>query len=218
MSEIAETPTLNIRANTLPVLTKLIQEKVGVPADGMFGMQTARAVLKSLVGAWPEQQSTSVSPVAPRFDTRTEEMLATLEPGAERKFRPFLAACLALPAVDGIELKAICGRRDRSKQRQAQVSGRSQASYGYSWHNYGLALDFGCFIGRRYLDDPETGDPKRASAVYRAMGALAAGHGIEWGGSWKWWQDEPHFQIDLGRSTPAPSDLAALAAGTWSFA
>lgn len=69
----------------------------------------------------------------------------------------------------------------------------TNAPGGYSFHNYGRALDG----GPKYKDKPFSwdwpSDPKLMAAMRRTA-VLAARHGIEWGGNWVKLKDLPHFQ------------------------
>lgn len=183
------------------------------PIDGIWGPRTAAAALLSVAGEKPEPAALP-TPVGNQFDARTERNLATLQPGAQKTMRPFVSRAISVAAAMGVELKVICGDRNRADQEAAKRSGASKAGYGYSWHNYGMAIDFGCFKGRSYLDSD---DAALANKVYRAIGSIAPDFGIEWGGSWRTFKDYPHFHVDLGRSTPNSSDRKKLKAGTWSY-
>ncbi|MEO6788087.1 MAG: M15 family metallopeptidase, partial [Chthoniobacteraceae bacterium] len=57
---------------------------------------------------------------------------------------------------------------------------------GHSNHNFGIAFDIGVFKGGKYL--PESPD-------YRKVGAIGAGIGLDWGGNWKSFEDQPHFEL-----------------------
>ncbi len=61
----------------------------------------------------------------------------------------------------------------------------TNARAGQSVHNFGLAFDVGVFEGSRYLGN---------SPKYKGLGALGLELGLEWGGNWKTFVDEPHFQ------------------------
>jgi peptidoglycan L-alanyl-D-glutamate endopeptidase CwlK len=49
-----------------------------------------------------------------------------------------------------------------------------------------VAWDIGIFQGGQYL--PE-------SPLYRQAGNIGKGLGLEWGGDWTRFRDEPHFQV-----------------------
>jgi peptidoglycan L-alanyl-D-glutamate endopeptidase CwlK len=62
----------------------------------------------------------------------------------------------------------------------------TNARGGHSNHNFGIAFDVGVFEGGQYLDE---------SPKYNAVGVVGMDLGLEWGGTWKTIQDEPHFQL-----------------------
>src|SRR6267143_4773191 len=62
----------------------------------------------------------------------------------------------------------------------------TNARGGFSNHNFGIAFDVGVFEGANYLGE---------SPKYQAVGALGMDLGLEWGGNWKTFLDEPHFQL-----------------------
>ena len=96
----------------------------------------------------------------------------------------------------GVQVRIIGGTRTYAEQDELYAQGRTVAGKrvtnargGYSWHNFGLAWDFGVFSGdgKRYITDGEQ---------YAALGALArAVPGLEWGGDWKGFRDMPHVQL-----------------------
>ena len=190
----------------LNTTTRKIQRLIGARADGIYGPETAGKILATLT-------SESVDPdTGQGFDARTERNLATLQPGARRKFEPFVRRAIAVASSMGVTAKVICGERDRAAQEAAKRSGASRASYGYSWHNFGMAIDFGLFKGRSYVD---ADSPALAEAVYNAIGAVAPQYGILWGGTWRSFVDMPHFQVPA-RSTPNAAERRRLVAGTYS--
>ena len=186
---------------TLRDTIKRIQRGVGVSDDGIFGPVTAEAVLR-VVGLHGRLKSYGHQ--NPTFTRRTERILSGLDPKAAKIFRPWLAEASATAASMGVDIAAINGFRSWAEQDALYAKGRSKpgrivtrAKGGQSNHNFGIAIDLGVFRGSRYLDESE---PETASAVYRAIAASAQRHGIEWGGNWRRFKDEPHFQIATGLS------------------
>jgi len=197
----------------LTATTKAIQRQLGFTGrdvDGTWGPDTAGATLRALDGG------EVLEPPADDewLDKRTKKNLATLEPRARVKFLPFVKAAKGIAASMGCELKVICGHRNRADQAKAVRDGASRASYGFSWHNYGIAIDYGLFKGRSYVDGD---NPDLAWTIYSAIGEIADDHGMEWGGSWSSFVDSPHFHIDTGPSTPTARDRRKLFRGDWSF-
>jgi len=138
------------------------------------------------------------------FDERTERNLATLDPEAQDRFRPFIKEAKKVAGIYGCDYIAISGNRTWKEQDDLYAIGRTKypnkrkvtnARGGQSNHNFKIALDFGVFRKGKYLDNDE---PKTASSVHKAVSALAKQFGIEWGGNWKSFKDEPHYEISTG--------------------
>lgn len=130
------------------------------------------------------------------FDERTERNLATLHPLAAAKARVFMAAVLPIMAERGVIAKIISGTRSYREQDALYAQGRTapgprvtNARGGFSNHNFGIAWDIGLFRGNDYLE---------RSPLYRECGEIGKSLGLEWGGDWKIFPDEPHFQIKTG--------------------
>lgn len=99
----------------------------------------------------------------------------------------------------GIFVLITQGYRSMEEQARLYAMGRTKpgkivtnAKPGYSYHNYGLAIDF-CLLrnGRAVwtVDDD-----------WRTVAQLAKGLGFEWGGDWKGFKDYPHLQMTFGLS------------------
>ena len=144
------------------------------------------------------------------MNTRSAKNLATLDKKAQPLFAPFIEAAEALAATLGCEYIAISGNRTFAEQDKLFEKGRTippigkahivtNARGGQSNHNFGIALDFGVFKDKRYLDDGTKAEKSVASGVHRSVAEkLAKKHGIEWGGNWISLKDEPHFEIETG--------------------
>lgn len=124
------------------------------------------------------------------FDARTEENLATLMPEAQKVARDFMQRAVKKATELGVVVKVICGTRSYAEQdalynKKPRVT---KAKGGYSWHNFGLAFDIGLFTEQgQYIGD---------SKHYATLGKLAKEvPGLEWGGTWKSFVDEPHYQL-----------------------
>lgn len=198
---------------TLKEKTKIIQTCVGAITDGIYGNQTADMILEFLAHC----QGASVPPpvFTAEFDERTEKNLATLHPSVVKSMRPFVGRAISIAASFGLEFKVICGMRNKADQEKARRSGASRASYGYSWHNYGAAIDGGLFKGKRYIDSV---DSDLAWTVYGAISEVGVReYGMIWGGSWTSIVDTPHFHPARLGNTPGAADRRALNAGTWSM-
>lgn len=76
------------------------------------------------------------------------------------------------------------GSRGRKKQEAAKAAGNSNAGFGKSFHNYGMAFDI-AFAGK---------DPYGSSHPWQAVGDLGKSMGLRWGGDFKSIDDKPHFE------------------------
>lgn len=124
------------------------------------------------------------------FDKRTEENLATLMPEAQSVARRFMQLAVMKARELNIVVKVICGTRSYAEQNELYNKRPrvTKAKGGYSWHNFGLAFDIGLFT--------ESGEYLGNSKHYATLGKLAAQvPNLEWGGNWKSFVDEPHFQL-----------------------
>jgi len=144
------------------------------PIDGIYGIRTQAAEAEfNLFGL------KSYLP-----DARSAKNIRTLHPTVRRM------AVQLLSLLDGanISAKIISGSRTYAEQdalfaKRPQVT---KARGGYSNHNFGLAFDIGIFNGAIYLEE---------SPLYRRAGVIGESIGLEWGGRWERFTDEPHFQL-----------------------
>jgi peptidoglycan L-alanyl-D-glutamate endopeptidase CwlK len=132
------------------------------------------------------------------FDERTEKNLATLNPKVQEMARRFLAEAAASLRSSGIVVKVISGTRTYAEQDALYAKGRTKpgpkvtnARGGYSNHNFSVAFDIGLFRGAVYLGE---------SPLYRQLMPIGERHGLEAGGRWKSFPDEPHYQFTNGQS------------------
>lgn len=131
------------------------------------------------------------------LDARTQKYIATLDPKCQARFRYFAMAAKDVAAAFGCEYVMISGHRTWEEQEALfdQRPRVTKARGGYSNHNFGIAGDFGVFKDGAYLDES---DPQLASRVHKACAALAPKYGLEWGGTWKTFTDEPHYELKTG--------------------
>ena len=169
-------------------MIRAVQQTLGIEVDGKAGPQTWGAIYRHIVRP---QASATVAFTGPRdqANARSERMIATLLPHV----RPYARALYFKARDNGIAINIISGTRTHAEQDALYAQGRTtggeivtNARGGYSNHNFGIAFDIGVFSGNRYL--PE-------SPLYKAVGALGMGLGLEWGGNWTSIVDQPHFQL-----------------------
>lgn len=187
---------------------KTIQRAVGEEPDGVIGAKTIIGILRefSRVGILEP----SVVPTAD-LDARTVNHLMTLDPKAREPMTHFMLLAKATAATLGCEYIAISGTRSWEEQaelkRKSDAGGPHAAAPGFSWHNYGTGIDCGVFVGKIYLDGGSAAQQALAEKVHYAVAVHARGCGLEHGGTWKGRScDPPHFQIDMGHSSPTADD------------
>lgn len=100
------------------------------------------------------------------------------------------------------EMKITESLRDFEKQRDVYAQGRTDpgkiatnARPGYSFHQYGLAIDC-CFAGADpYLENLPKSD---FDLFWNSYGKFAVNHGFIWGGNFKMRKDRPHIELSYG--------------------
>lgn len=77
----------------------------------------------------------------------------------------------------------------------------TNAKAGQSIHNYGLAIDFALIIDGKDAswDSSKDWDGDKITD-WQEVVRIFKRNGWEWGGDWKTFKDEPHFQYDFGYS------------------
>jgi peptidoglycan L-alanyl-D-glutamate endopeptidase CwlK len=175
-----------------------IQRAVGAEPDGVFGPVTAAAVLRELRAKEPAPGDGDSQPLDDEaIDARTMEHVRSLDPKAQERFVQFIHLAKATAATFGCDYIGIEGHRTWAEQ-DALYAKRpvvTRARGGFSNHNFGIAMDFGVFRGKSYLDEA---NPQLAAAVHAACAVHAKKLGFEWGGDWKRFKDLPHFEISTG--------------------
>lgn len=152
--------------------------------DGICGKKTQAAAAQWDIEARQAKREYG------EFDERTEGVLATLLPEAQKRMREWLLLVDDIAFRKGLQIKLIDGTRSYAEQDKlyAKRPRVTKAKGGYSWHNFGLAADFGVFCGKNYITDDKT---------YIPYGQLAREvKGLEWGGDWKSFVDIPHIQLN----------------------
>ncbi|NTW22966.1 M15 family metallopeptidase [Candidatus Falkowbacteria bacterium] len=119
--------------------------------------------------------------------------LDSLKPKVRRLALALMAECRR----QGLSVVITQTLRTVEEQNRLYACGRTtpgkvvtQVRGGFSFHNYGVAFDF-CPVkaGKADWNDLKSFD---------RIGAIGKSVGLEWGGSWKWFKDRPHFQYTDG--------------------
>ena len=171
---------------TLTELTRQVQQKLGVTADGQIGPITMQAIYKAVCGH-PDASAAAI--ISRPLDERSERCIASLH----QQVQPLARSLVQIAAEHGVEIRVISGNRTYEEQAVLFAQGRTasgpivtRAQAGWSNHNFGLAFDIGVWENGQY--QPE-------SKSYRIVGNLGKAIGLEWGGDWKSIVDEPHFEV-----------------------
>lgn len=160
----------------------------GGKLDGAWGPKTDGAAV-----AWEQVYSEIRGLISP-FDSRSEALLHTVLPGAQRLARLFLRVCIR----NGFDVRILSGTRSYAEQDALYRQGRNgnkgprvtNARGGQSLHNFGIAWDVGVFREGRYISDG-------ADLAYTRIAALRPSR-VEWGGDWQSLKDMPHYQVATG--------------------
>jgi peptidoglycan L-alanyl-D-glutamate endopeptidase CwlK len=114
----------------------------------------------------------------------------------------------------GLQYIAICGLRSWEEQERLYAKGRTapgarvtNARPGSSMHNYGLAIDCGVFLLKKYLDAGTPADQKMADMMHKAASVIAEQHGLRWGGNFKSLYDAPHFELKVEHTVQQLAEL-----------
>lgn len=125
-------------------------------------------------------------------DFQSDGRIKVLHPKAVPIFTDFINEC---EDTFDITLKVIFGLRTFDEQAAIYAKGRtapgpvvSNAKPGYSFHNYGLAIDIA-----------ELKDGKISWAVkYEQFKPISDKYKLKWGGTFKSLVDKPHYELSFG--------------------
>jgi len=99
------------------------------------------------------------------------------------------------------------GLRSRERQARLYAKGRTKpgpivtnAPAGYSWHNFGLAVDCAFLVSskRRRSGDFHTGMKISWEGPWELYGQVAQSIGLTWGGTFRSINDSPHVEWHAG--------------------
>lgn len=109
----------------------------------------------------------------------------------------------------GVPILITQGYRSMTEQNALYAQGRTtvgsivtNANGGSSYHNYGLAIDFSLLSsdGKQVYWDMKRDADNDKVADWMEVVVEAKNLGFEWGGDWKSFKDNPHFQMTFGLS------------------
>ncbi len=137
----------------------------------------------------PPDEYEEESVQAPSVDSKSEGVIASLDPSMHSIVRQFLAVA----AQSGIQLRVVSGYRSPVDQEGIYQQGRStdgpvvtNAKPGYSKHNFGVAFDVAP------VQNGEVYWPNDSN-FWSTVGSIGKSLGLKWGGDWAK-PDLPHFE------------------------
>jgi peptidoglycan L-alanyl-D-glutamate endopeptidase CwlK len=141
------------------------------------------------------------------YDIPTYERLALVHPALARRVH----AAEDVLAASGEYFRVANGLRSYADQDAdfAKVPPVTKARGGYSWHQFGMAVD--CYPFKAGNTGDLVWDAKDQRFV--RMVAVLKSEGLVWGGDWKTIKDPPHFQLAGIPVTPTDEVRAAFATG-----
>lgn len=138
-------------------------------------------------------------------DTKTIERIALMHPKLREEVYSIYADIL-----NELSGKAFCRftntLRTFAEQRELFAQGRTKpgkiitkAREGFSYHNYGLAIDIVLIDGKNASWDVKKDFDGDGKSDWIEVVQIFKEYGWEWGGDWRFY-DAPHFQKTLGHS------------------
>ena len=170
-------------------VVKYIQQSHGLNADGIVGDQTFALLDRLYQPQITNFGSTYVeNTVAVKTDSNLPVILQKVHPRLAEKAMQILD----LANTEGYQLRITQGLRTFAEQDKLYAQGRTRpgnrvtnARGGFSYHNYGIAVDFAFVV---------KGEISWDERLYKNIGRWAGRVGLEWGGGWRF-TDLPHCQL-----------------------
>jgi len=170
---------------------RYIQRSNGLREDGIVGDQTF-AVIDRLFEVDKPNFSSSNFLTTQQVQTvlaeaATPSTLPKVLQGVHSTIAQKALQMIELAKQEGYQIQVTQGLRTFAQQDKLykQRPKVTNAPGGFSFHNYGIAVDF-CFI--------VGGDISWDEKLYKNLGRWASRVGLEWGGNWKF-SDKPHCQL-----------------------
>jgi peptidoglycan L-alanyl-D-glutamate endopeptidase CwlK len=146
------------------------------------------------------------------MDPRSEVALAHIHPTLADRIR----AAQETLTPKNIFMCVYQGLRTTEQQNELYAQGRTAAGKvvtnaraGYSNHNYGLAVDIVPYLS----GDSGELNWQVSSPPFQAMVAALKAQGLAYGGDWKKFPDDDHFQLPNMPASPSPAMIADFKKG-----
>lgn len=127
--------------------------------------------------------------------SKSEARINKLNPIVANKTRELIKKAHA----EGINIIIVQGLRTMEEQANLYAQGRTKAGKivtnakaGYSFHNYGIAIDF-CLLADDGVNVLWTVNDK-----WRRVAEIGKSLGFDWGGDWISFKDYPHLEMTFG--------------------
>lgn len=141
------------------------------------------------------------------MDPVSEQRLMQVAPGLATIIRQ-LAASLA---AESIYVRVVQGLRTVEEQNALYAQGRTTPGRivtnvrgGYSYHNFGLAVDL---VPSEFApDQPYNPDWNPQHPSWKTMETAGVAFGLDVGAEWRTFPDAPHFQLSEQFPEDEPSD------------
>ncbi|QUY40351.1 peptidoglycan-binding protein [Acaryochloris marina] len=155
-------------------------------------------------GAAPVPDATNnYDSISAIWDDVTQERITTLHPTMQDEVIRFINR---VDAELGIELRVTDAFRTFEEQDQLYQQGRNgnaggivtNAEGGESYHNYGLAVD---------VVEIKDGQANYGGDYWSQIAEIGKSEGLEWGGDFNNFVDQPHFQLTYDRSPGQLNEL-----------
>lgn len=110
----------------------------------------------------------------------------------------------------GVPIVIVQGLRTIEEQNELYAQGRTKpgqrvtnAKGGYSFHNFGVAIDFALLLpdGKSVSWDMKRDGNSNREADWQEVAKIGKSLGFAWGGDWKSFKDYPHFEMTFGLTT-----------------
>lgn len=164
----------------------------------------------------PVAKVESSSPVISKVSQRNEKAISRLHPQVRKKIRKFINDVYIQHQIQIVIVQdyRTYAQQDAlfAKGRTASGSIVTNAKGGQSNHNFALAVDvFPLWDdGQLHMD---TKSDKKNIEILRKIAPVGKDLGLEWGGDWKNFVDNPHFQLKTEKSMAQLRELTRNAGG-----
>mgnify|MGYP000670995844 CR=1 FL=1 len=164
---------------------KNIQKTNGLSVDGIVGEQTLAVIDRIFEPNKPNFSSSNFieKPAA----VISNEFLPSILRNVHPKLAEKATQIVSLAQAENYQLRITQGLRTFAEQDKlfAKRPKVTNARGGFSFHNYGIAVDFAFVVNGNLSWDEK---------LYKNIGRWASRVGLEWGGNWHF-VDLPHCQL-----------------------